>query len=349
MADSPLIFADYASSRTITNLKEIREFEDVANLDPDKRARLYEGVPLHDGLRPLTAQLNSLTGLNILGFHMGIWSWQPGSHPQNFMLMRGSVDVQRIVGRLLDLDYKQDEYEGNEYYWLYDNFKVDLRHPLRQRGLPINRMSFVGDWLLAASATDTLKKLIEVQNEEALNLLDSKRHQALAEAVGEGLLGGAFLTPQWIVDDWNKLNRRPLPRLDQYLEGSDGWGILSSYTLVLFGYRVQGTVEETMFALYYPDPAGAERDAAELERRWNSFYYEPFVGRETETPVAHSCAPLATTAITDSNSSILVGTCPVIRSAERDPAVAGPNLWLSLFGSKELQFLVPDLAVLKGR
>ena len=190
-----MIFADYASSRSVTNLEEVRELEDVDNLDPDKRARIYEGVPLHDGLRPFTAQLNGLTGLDILGFDLGIWSWQPGLAPQKFMLMRGSFDEEGVAGRLLDLDYKQEEYKGNEYYWLYEDFKVDLRHPLRQYGLPINQIAFAGDWLLAASASDTFETLIDVQNEEAPNLLDSKRHQALAEVVGEGLLGGRSWLP----------------------------------------------------------------------------------------------------------------------------------------------------------
>ena len=347
MGDSPLIFVDYTSSRAVTGLEEVAGFEDTANLDQSERERFYEGVPLHDLLRSFTARLNDLVGLDILGFDLGMWSWQPGSDPQNFMLMRGPFDREKIAGKLLDLDYKKAEYKGAVYYWLYEDLRVDRRHPLSRFGLPINRIAFAGDWLLAASAGDTFESLIGVRNEEALSLLASKRHIALADAVGDGLLGGAFMTPQWIVENWNKVSPGPVARLDRYLEGPDRWGLLSSYTQALFGYRVQGDLEQTVIALYYPDPSAAEKDARELKRRWNSFFHHPFVDPETEIPVARSYAPLSTTAITGAGSSILVGACPVIRSADRDPTVAGPGLWLALFNHRELQFLVPDLAELR--
>ena len=348
MADSPVIFADYARSRTVTGLEDVGGFEDFVNLGPNERERLYEGVPLHDELRSFTARLNDLVGLDIIGFDLSIWSWQPGSYQQNFLLVRSSFDSEKVANNLLKLDYEQDEYGGEEYYRLYENFKVDLRNPLRQYGLPINRIAFVGDWLLAASATDTLKALIDARNEEASNLLGSIRHSALAEAVGEGLLGGAFMTNQWIVEDWNKLNRRPFLRLDKYLDGPNRWGLLSSYTLALFGYRVLENVEETIIALYYPDPSGAGRDAPELEKRWNSFNHHSSVwDSHTEVLATRSCAPFSTVTVSGAESSILVGSCPVIMNADRDLAVGGPDLWLGLFNNRELQFLVQDLTELK--
>ena len=348
MADSPVIFADYARSRTVTGLEDVGGFEDFVNLGPNERERLYEGVPLHDELRSFTARLNDLVGLDIIGFDLSIWSWQPGSYQQNFLLVRSSFDSEKVANNLLELDYEQGEYGGEEYYRLYENFKVDLRNPLRQYGLTINRIAFVGDWLLAASATDTLKALIDARNEEAPNLLGSIRHSALAEAVGEGLLGGAFMTNQWIVEDWNKLNRRPFLRLDKYLDGPNRWGLLSSYTLALFGYRVLENVEETIIALYYPDPSGAGRDAPELEKRWNSFNHHSSVWEShTEVLATRSCAPFSTVTVSGAESSILVGSCPVIRNADRDLAVRGPDLWLGLFNNRELQFLVQDLTELK--
>ena len=60
-----------------------------------------------------------------------------------------------------------------------------------------------------------------------------------------------------------------------------------------------------------------------------------------------SCSPFSTAVIEGSGHSVLIGTCPVLRTDERDNAVKGPSLWSWLFGTREFQFLVRDLSELK--
>lgn len=346
-ADSLVLFADYDTSRRVTGLENIRSFEDMANLDSEKVERLYEGVPRHNLFRSFTARLKELTNLDIIAFDLGIWSWQPGFNSPTFLLMQGPLARGKVIDKLLGLGYKKEEYQGAAYYWLYEGLKIDINHPLRHYGWPINRMSFADDWLLAGPTTDIVKMLIDAEQRVAPTLLDSRPHVALANAIGEGLLGGAFMTPQWIVANWNKVNPGPITRLDRYLEGSNRWSALSTYTVALLGYRVQGKTEETVMALYYPDPAAAAKDAPELEKRWNSLYHDPVGDRKTETLATRSCSPFSTAVIGQADSSVLVGTCAVIRNSERDVTVKGPSLWLWLFRTRELQFLAQNLEELK--
>ena len=133
------------------------------------------------------------------------------------------------------------------------------------------------------------------------------------------------------------------------MAGPEQWERLSPYDLALFGYRVQGDAEETLIALYYPDPAAAATDSVELEKRWNSFYYDPRgPGKDRkEVPATLSCSPFSTTIIEGADHSVLVGACPVLRTEEWNVEVKGPSLWGCLFFTRELQFLVRDLKELK--
>jgi hypothetical protein len=171
----------------------------------------------------------------------------------------------------------------------------------------------------------------------------------LVHAIGEGLLGGAFMPPDWILENWNTVNTGPVSRLDRYTDGPEQWGQISPYDLALFGYRVQGDAEETLIALYYPDPAAAARDSVELEKRWNSFDYDPRGPGEDrkEVPATLSCSPFSTTIIEGTDHSVLLGACPVLRTEEWNVEVKGPSLWSWLFSTRELQFLVQDLKELQ--
>ena len=45
-------------------------------------------------------------------------------------------------------------------------------------------------------------------------------------------------------------------------------------TSLLVGYCFRDGAEQTVIALYYPDPASAERDAGEMDKRWKPFRFE---------------------------------------------------------------------------
>lgn len=344
-----LQLADYSGARAVNGLEEVNSTEEFFQLDSRVRERLYSGVPLHWHLSERVSTMIDLIGVDVGAFDLSVWSWQFGKRPRIFLLAEGNFDREIVTGGLQALDYKEDDYAGTAYYRLNEDFDLSLlTHPL---GLLFNRVALLDDQILAAPSTGIIEQLIDANRGESPNLLESEPHRALTVAIGEGLLGGAFMPPHWIVENWNRntVNTRSVSRLDRYMEGPEQWGQLSPYDLALFGYRVQGDAEETVLALYYPDHAAAAKDSGELEKRWNSFYYDPTgaYGDPKEVPATLSCAPFATTIIEGTDHSVLVGACPVLRSEERNPAVQGPSLWSWLFHSTELEFLVRDLKELK--
>ena len=248
--------------------------------------------------------------------------------------------------------YEMD-YSGTPYYSLGEDFQWSITSPLRAAGVSLNRVAVAGDWFMAAPATGIMEELIDLQNQRPMaSLLDSQPHRALADAVGGRPVGGVFVTPEWIVKYWNTVNTGPVERLDDYLSGPAQWVQLSPYSLAFIGYLISGEADEIAVALFYPDPRAAAADAAELERRWNSFHYNP-LGRgligtpeHDDVPLTASCAPFSTTLLQTSEYSVLSGRCPVIRD-EHDPSVQGPALWTWLFGTRELQFLAPNLEELR--
>lgn len=339
-------FADYSGSRIVNGLEEVDSTEALFQSDSKGWERLYSGVPLHPHLSAGVQTMIDLIGVDVVAFDLSAWSWQPGNRMPTFLLAEGSFDRENVARGLQALDYKEGDYAGTGYFWLNEDFAPSLTHPL---GLPFNRVALLENQIVAAPSTEILEQIIDANHGVSPNLLESEPHRALIEAIGEGLLGGAFMPPRWIVENWNTVNTRSVSRLDQYMEGPERWGQISPYDLALFGYQVQGDAEETVIALYYLDLAAAARDSGELEKRWNNFYYDPKgpVADPEEVPATLSCSPFSTTIIEGTDHSVLVGTCPVLRSEEWDPAVKGPSLWSWLFYTRELQFLVRELKELK--
>jgi len=344
-------FADYASARTATGMEHVRGIEgSLQQLDPEEWNRLYGGLPKNNNLSDYTYSLTDTAGLDLLGFDLGVWSDRAGFDYPNFMVLEGPFDKEGIKGKLLELDYKEATYKGTTYYWLYEDWRSApyLKHPLRIMGPYLNRIAFVGDRLLVATTSGIMESLIDVQRGEAPSLLDSRPYSSLAEAVGEEALGGAFVGPQWIVDAWNPWDRKPAERLDEYLEGTHRWSVLSVYTLALLGYRFRGDAQEMVTALYYPEPGAAEEAAGELKRRWESFeFYPDSTGSPEKVSISKFCSPFSSEVIQRAGSSALVGSCPTVRVEGAEPLEDGIGLWRRLFWRGELQFLVPDLEELK--
>ena len=284
-------------------------------------------------------------------YDLGVWSEFRGSRVPHFMIFEGISDVDGMLRGLAEQGFEETDYNGTPYWRIYEDFRYDIRRdPIRILMSKWNRVALMDNRILTAPATSIIENLVDVQKGESASLLESPPHWTLSRVVGKGMIGGIFATPERIAYYATGSFRTAVRgvccdfdpnALDMHLIGPEAWGKLSPYSVALFGYRVQGDVEETVIALHYFDPDAAKRDAGELEKRWNSFHL--FV--EFGVPVTDSCAPLSIKIEEAEEFSVLLATCPVIRGTEEDETfVRGPDLWIELLyiGGK-LEFLALDL------
>ena len=243
-ADSPVEFADYSSYLELRGRGEV--------------PWPYEGMRLHRDLKSHVVTLDELLGLDVLSSDFGIWTWEPGNTSPKFYASRGGFEGETVARGLLEIGYEERDYYGNLYYALGDDFAWSIQHPLGATGVSLNRVAVIGAWLLAAPSTGILARLIDLHKwGQQPSLLDSEPHRALLDAVGLRAVGGAFFSPEWVAENWNTVNTGPVERLDRYLTGPGQWGQLSAYTLAFMGYRIRGDADETVVALYYPEPGAA--------------------------------------------------------------------------------------------
>ena len=266
LALTPLVFADRAVEfADYSGYLELRG----AGFAVSPEIWPYEGLRLHPMLRNMVGNVQGLLGLDLLASDFGFWAWEPGNNSPKFYLNRGGFEGEQVVRGLLNIEYAEMDHSGTRYYALRDDFGLSMMNPLGAMGVSLNRVAVVGDWLLAAPSTGILAGLIDLQNQgPGASLLDSGPHRALVNVIGERPVGGAFVTPQWIMENWNTVNTGPVERLDKHLAGPDQWGRLSPYSLAFIGYRIRGDADEIALALFYPDSGAAAVDAPELERRW---------------------------------------------------------------------------------
>ncbi len=341
-ADRPLEFADYLGAAKSMGLDD---YHGAATFRQDIRPVLegpFGGLPNHDGLYGYSNVVYDKAGLDLMAFELAVWADDTGKGAgSTFLAGEQAFGKETVWSKLTGLGYKQAEYEDVPYLWYSETTPVDLiKHPLRRIGISMDRVGAPGDDLLLAPTQDMLQMLVDVRQGKAKSLADGTLHAALANAVGDGLLGASIMPEAWLMEQtiqrraWAKQGGEAAP-LVQYLEGSDKWGTLSPYSLALLGYGYTGEAEELVVALAYPDAGMAAKDAPELTRRWNTY---EFGG----APVKDSCAPLTTRVVSGPDYSVLVGSCPTMRDRAR-PTSTGPATWVNIVMMGQLHLLAPDL------
>ena len=308
-----------------------------------------EGRAMHPEIAANIVRLKELMGLDFSNYEQGIWSWKPGNRSRTFMAFQGPMEGQQAPDKLEDLGFRETSHMDTTYYVLDQDFSFDIRHQLRRTGLLFNRLALPGDSVLAAPATGIIESLIAARQAGSQTLSTLPPHSALAETAGDELVSGALFGPGWIAETWNTVNPGPADRLERYRTGPEAWGTLSRYSLALLGYRAGENGDEMVIALYYSQAAGAEADSWELEVRWDRYLYDPSgpSGEDGDIPLNQTCSPLSVDAIQNAEHSIIVGSCPFIKDGETASGISGPSVWLWLFNTRQLEFLLPDIEDLR--
>ena len=351
----PIEFADYLGSRQAAGLDQVVGFQAYLSLPEETRQSLYRGLPTPGG-SPLDFQtdLYEELAIDLYAFDFGVWVSQPSLRERNFVVLQGTYDKEKIVNKMMGLGYKEAQHSGVKYYWLFEETTVDLAHPLGILAPYANRVAFMDGKLLLGSADKVIESLIDVQLGTVPSMRADRNYVRLVRSSPEGVLGGVLLDYRWLRDTWHRSR-------NQYPETPDTWGTLANYTLVLFGYRPTGDSGQTILAVYARQthfggdgPATAvERNAVELENRWNTFRPDAYHG----DLVKNFCSPLSTSVIEGKDRgsfqsrglvsrtvtgqySVLNGTCQIIEGEDSDVATQGADLWRTLYESRQLTFLI---------
>jgi hypothetical protein len=329
-ADYPIGFEDYTSARLlqIGYDGDSVDFQELLQRYDESGRSFYEGLtgPPMDQPNP---DLIGLAGPPVAYSDSGVWYFTPRTSgtfgaPRSLSI-KGNWPQEQMVPKLLELGYKELEYQGVSYFALHEDYISELTHPLRNRSYAINRIAFMGDRLLSAPATDLLTPLIDVQQGNVATVRESVPHVALTRALGNGLLAGIFHPHA----DLNPPDGVDFPA--EHLSGPNAWQSLSPYEVALRGYRLRDGVDEFVIALYYNDPMAAAPDALELEFRWSTITTEREVNYRTKSfSVSTVCSPFSTEVIEGDDFSILIASCPIMKEAEEDNPFGSPYLWFEL-------------------
>ena len=353
-----LLFANYDEARLAADATGFEGFDTFIAEGPGSVPWTYEILPAKGMFMSYSESARDIIGLDPLGLDQGIWSPVEGSSMPPFSITAGGLeDSQHIYTRLGEAGLKTTFHYGILllYFWRDDPpaLRELMEHPMGTSLLDLNAIAPIGDRLAIARELETLERIVEVHDGSEASLWDEVPWRVLTQSVGDELLGGALLPPEYVVSrtatgsGFGRSAEERLEDWERYASGPDAWGTLEPYTALAVGYGVLYGAESTIIAMYHPDPDSAERNGEELKRRWGSAQLDLRRFSDSDIPFSELCAPLETRVEAYENSSVLIATCPAIEQS--NPTLIGTlgrDFWKGLMEHHELHFLVPDMAKL---
>ena len=355
-----LLFANYHEARLAADATGFKGFDTFISEGPESVPWTYGMLPTKSMFVSYSESAREIIGLDTLGLDQGIWSSVEGSSKPPFSITAGGLkDQQYIYTRLGEAGFNTTFHYGILSLYFWRNGPPALRelmeHPMGTSLLELNAIALIEDRLAVAREIETLERIIEVHDGAKASLWDEPHWRVLTQSVGDELLGGALIPPEYVTSrsatgsGFGRSAEQRLEDWERYATGSDAWGTLEPYSTLVIGYGVLYGAESTIIAMYHSDPDSAEGNAAELKRRWESAQLDLRRFADSDIPFAELCAPLETRVETYENSSVLIASCPAIgRSNPTLIGTLGRDFWKGLVTHHELHFLVPDIAELTG-
>ena len=361
MGSDYLLFANYEAARLEADATNFKGLETFMESGPSSVPWTYAMLPEKGMFTSYSQPARDIIGLDTLGLDQGIWSPMEGTSEPPFSITLGGLkEPKRISIRLGDAGFSITFHRGI-LYWLFwsDNPPTpqELReHPLGMNLFNLNAIALIEDRLAIARESETLEQLIAVHDGKVPSLRDEAPWRILTQSVGDELLGGALIPPEYVMSPTatgSAFGRSAEHRMEDWKRYADGpvqWGTLEPYNAAIIGYGVPYGVESAIIAMYHSDPNSAERNAAELKKRWESAHLDLRNFSGPDIPFTELCSPLETRVETYAEASILIATCPAI--AQPNPTLLGTlgrDFWKALVTYHELHFLAPDLAEFAAR
>ncbi len=303
------------------------------------------------------------TGINLWGLDFIMWAGDanPLGDGAHITLIRGGFNDD-IAERLKLLNYNSDTHSNITWYYTWSDYQ---QRNLLRRSSPfstdvgtLNAIAPVDDnSLLIRRFPENMEHQIEVHQGSQPNLRDEAPYRELAQVMGNELLAGAFVAPEYIRHSWSDVQFTTNPhRLPAYAPESEAWGVLEDYTVAIIGYGVRDGVEYNTFALHYSDPDKAERNADEFKLRLSAMQIHLFSSLDDAhdqsfryPSIAKFCETIEVRALRYTRFSVLVADCPIPSTNDHASVdlLTARGLWNYILFFQTLHFLVPDLSHIK--
>ena len=228
--------------------------------------------------------MNENVGFSQLTFDREAWADGQRNRTSNtpglgsFFIGEGNVDERTISDKLLSLGYDEVAY-GNITYLSnsQEDFGHDLTLPPGLEFGQMNRVYLDDDRLIAASSTDRLTDILHLQLNDAPTLAHSTPHAALSQQLGSTLIAAAFI-PSGFIQEIQLGERKDATSNEKYrgffYDKYKDWGNLHEFSHSAIAFATDGSIDQLLVALYYPDPSAADADREEIERRLQEYYLD---------------------------------------------------------------------------
>ncbi len=246
-----LMFANYEAARWKADAPDFKGSDTLIAEGPESVPWTYEMLPTKGMFISYSQSARDVIGLDTLGLDQGIWSPVEGSSKPPFSITVGGLEDQRhIYTRLGEAGFNTTFHYGILllYFWRDDPPapKELMEHPMRTNLLELNAIAPIEDRLAVAREVKTLERIIEVHDGKVPGLWDELPWRVLTQSVGDELLGGALIPPEYMVSrtaigsEFGRSADERLEDWERYTVGSDAWGTLG--TLYGAGYRIRRSV-----------------------------------------------------------------------------------------------------------
>ena len=262
------------------------------------------------------------------------------------------MDEEDFAGILVEMGYFSGNYDGVPYYhWFTDDIGRDSR---RVREFPLgssiamlrdmNALAFAGDQLVLSRRTSYLLEVLRVHRGIRSSMADQKAYKELADVAGADLLGGVFLSPEFVGQIWGADGNKPSDALVRYIEGENAWGVMEPYGAAVVGTGVGDGQPQIIIGLHFSSPGAAEENAVELSRRWSTARLRLMDGLfDMDEPFSAFCAPLESRTIALRDASVLIAKCLMLdHTPATRPTFSPDAFWIVMVEYHELHFLLPD-------
>lgn len=332
----PVMFGNPGKAKEIYDIEDITSYEDVVSFSDDERRNQVKVVlETHRAIPDWALHPELLTLAGFDGFMFDRIISIGNAPPGLYYIIEGSFDEELITGKLIEQGYSKQEYGQYEYYAIRGDFELGLEQYLGRIAMSsLNRVAVLDDMLVTSPATDVISGIFDTMDGSNKSIIDNPACLALADSLGDVLLGVICL-PETIIYVYP--NESNAPNFDFQVPAD--WEKLNGYGMAALGYRAEGDDRYFDIALYYDDSRDAESDGELIIIRMWSYSLYTWLYDFENIPFTERYEPGEPVITSYPQGAVLKISCRLIPEGKHDISMLMGAGGIPI---RDLLFLAPD-------